>query len=97
MTASDAASGNQFGRSVAISGSTAVIGSPYRSSETGAAYVFGLSGTKWLQQAELADPPGGDLFGWSVAWTGSTALLGAPGTSSNVGAVYVVDYTEGSL
>jgi len=99
MTASDAASGNQFGSSVAISGSTAVIGAPYRNSETGAAYVFGLSGTKWLQQAELADPPAAanDLFGRSVAMTGSTALLGAPGTSSSVGAVYVVDYTEGSL
>jgi len=99
MTASDAASENGFGESVAISGSYAVIGSPYRNSETGAEYVFGLSGTKWLQRAELVDPAGAanDRFGLSVAMTSSTALIGAPGTSNSVGTVYVVDYTEGTL
>jgi hypothetical protein len=42
LTASDAASGDLFGISVAISGATAVVGAPLKHSVTGAAYVFGL-------------------------------------------------------
>ena len=40
LTASDAAANDQFGSSVAISGSTAVVGAPNNNSATGAAYVY---------------------------------------------------------
>ena len=40
LTASDGAPGDEFGSSVSISGSTAVISSPNRLSGTGAAYIF---------------------------------------------------------
>jgi hypothetical protein len=43
LTAADAAAGDQFGISVALSGSTALVGAFGHSSSTGAAYVFGLS------------------------------------------------------
>ena len=47
----------QFGNSVAVSGSTAVVGATYHTvgsnAEQGAAYVFVQSGTTWTQQAEL--------------------------------------------
>jgi hypothetical protein len=39
LTAADGAAGDQFG-SVAVSGSTAVVGAPDKNSTTGAAYVF---------------------------------------------------------
>ena len=82
LTASDAAAGDAFGCSVAISGSTAVVGAPGKNSKRGAAYVFMRSGTAWSQQAELtaSDGAAGDAFGSSVAISGSTAVVGAHGT-----------------
>ena len=80
LTAADGGSGDLFGSSVAIYGSTVLVGAPGANSFTGAAYVFARSGTAWSQQAKLtaADGGSGDLFGSSVAIYGSTAVLGAP-------------------
>jgi hypothetical protein len=91
LTASNGASADEFGGSVAISGSTVVVGASGHDSDSGAAYVFTRSGTTWSQQATLADPVGtdGDSFGSSVAITGSTAVIGAPGTGTGTGAAYV--------
>ena len=91
LTAADGASGNQFGYSVAISGSTVLVGAPaeYNSAPAAAAYVFTGSGQSWTQQAELTDGATGDGFGVSVATSGSTALVGAPGSNTNTGAGYV--------
>jgi hypothetical protein len=91
LTASDGGSGDQFGYSVALSGSTAVVGAPGWTSGTGSAYVFVRSGTTWSQQAQLAasDAIGGDNFGWSVAVYGGTAMVGAASKSASTGAAYV--------
>jgi hypothetical protein len=92
LIASDGAIGDEFGWSVAVSGSTAVVGAFDKA--VGAAYVFVDSGGTWTQQAELeASDEGGDRFGWSVALYGTTALVGAPthqvGSNSQQGAAYV--------
>jgi hypothetical protein len=91
LTAPDAAVGDYFGDSVAVSGSTAVIGAEYKDSGKGAAYVFVRSGMVWSEQAELkaADGVAGDLFGYSVAASGSTAVVGAVGRNGSIGAAYV--------
>ena len=91
LTASDGAAFDQFGFSVAISGSTAVVGAIGSKSSTGAAYVFARSGTTWSQQAKLTDAHGAvnDNFGYSVAISGSTAVVGSPFKNSNTGAAYV--------
>jgi hypothetical protein len=82
LTDPESATGDQYGYSVAISGSTAVVGAP----GTGAAYVFVGSGTTWSEQAKLTPKHGpAATFGWSVAISGSTAVVGQPGT----GAAYV--------
>jgi hypothetical protein len=95
LTASDAATGDYFGTSAALSadGLTAVVGAPAKSSSTGASYVFTSSGGVWTQQAELtaADAAANDSFGTSVAVNGdgTTALVGASGKDSYRGAGYV--------
>jgi uncharacterized repeat protein (TIGR03803 family) len=91
LIASDGAPNDQFGFSVAISGSTAVVGAYEKNSYTGAAYVFVRSGTTWTQQAELtaSDGAGGDAFGISVAISGSTAVVGAEGKNFLAGVAYV--------
>ena len=99
LTASDGASGDEFGYSVAVSGSTAVVGAPTHTvgsnTQEGAAYVFVQSGTTWSQQAELtaSDGAANDGFGWSVAVSGGTALVGNPGhtvgSNQSQGTAYV--------
>jgi hypothetical protein len=84
LTASDGGAYNYFGNSVALSGSTIVVGAPGHGTGSntaqGALYVFTQSGTNWSQQAELtpSDGEGYDQLGYSVAVSGSTVLVGAP-------------------
>ncbi|MDP7574209.1 MAG: FG-GAP repeat protein, partial [Phycisphaerales bacterium] len=50
---------NQFGYSVAMDGSTLVVGAPYTdnfSGNEGSATVFKLSGSTWIQDAYLPSP-----------------------------------------
>jgi len=108
LTASDGEAGDFFGQSVAVSGSTAVLGapchprsgSPFCQGGPGAAYVFGESGGTWSQQAELnpSDGAAGDEFGVSVSVSGSTILSGASlhTVGSNQGAAYVFTGSGGT-
>jgi YHS domain-containing protein len=92
LTASDAASGDEFANTLAISGNTVIIGAPYKNSYQGAVYVFTCSGNPctWKQQQELTATDGarGHVFGYSVAVSGGTAVIGAIGNSSR-GAAYI--------
>ncbi len=96
LVPSDGSAGDQFGRSVAIDGDTAVIGAwagdangPY----TGPAYVFRYSGSRWVEQQQLlpAPNPWTAFFGWSVAIDGDTTVISAHGEDHQAGAVYVFD------
>ncbi|MEI7899836.1 MAG: hypothetical protein WCK89_06255 [bacterium] len=97
LTAADAATDDQFGVSVSVSGDTAVVGAygdDDAGSSSGRAYVFVRSGTVWMQQAKLtaADAATGDAFGVSVSVSGGTAVVGAYGdddAGSSSGSAYV--------
>jgi len=91
LTAADAAANDSFGWSVAVSGSTAVVGAYGKNSNTGAAYVFTRSGSTWSQRAKLtaADAAPSAYFGYMVALSGSTVVVGAPGRNTGTGAAYV--------
>ncbi len=80
LTASDTASGDRFGTSVAVSGDTAVIGAfldDDAGSGSGSVYVFTRSGTTWTEQQKLtaSDPAAADIFGKSVSGSVYTALI----------------------
>lgn len=91
----DTEAGNEFGWSVAVHGSTAVIGAPYGGALRGAAYVFDLTTgsqvTKLLPDVRRL----GDDFGYGVAIEGNRVLVGAPGTNAIAGQGYVFDATTG--
>jgi hypothetical protein len=93
LTASDGASEDGLGQSVAISpdGGTVVAAAMSRDTYRGAVYVF--TGPGWRQQSELtaSDPAIEDFLGWSVATSsaGDEVLAGAVGHGSSAGAVYV--------
>jgi hypothetical protein len=97
LTASDGVVGDQFGWSMAISGSLLVVGANGKDGFTGAAYVFVRSGGVWTQRAKLTASDGapGDRFGWSVDLSGSTAVIGALHKDSDIGAAYVFVRSEG--
>ena len=106
LTSSDAATYDNLGYAVALSGDTALVGDPYKTvgdqGHVGAVYVYTWSGTSWSQQAELSDPDaaGSDYFGASVALSGDTALIGAWGATVNgqgsAGKAYIFTRSGGS-
>ncbi|MDQ6602554.1 MAG: FG-GAP repeat protein [Chloroflexota bacterium] len=79
LTANDAAKFDQFGKSVAVSGDTVVVGAHGKNKFTGAAYIFTRSGTTWSQQQKLIadDTVIPNDFGVSVAVSGDTVVIGA--------------------
>ena len=86
LTASDEARNNQFGTSVSLSGTHALVGAIRGTGSTqasGAAYLFAFDGTSWTQRSKLiaSDGDSYDTFGDSVSLSGARALVGA---STNV-------------
>jgi hypothetical protein len=82
LTADDAAAGDIFGISVAISGDSVVVGAwadNHAGDYAGSAYVFVRSGTTWSQQDKLTadDAAANDFFGHSVAISGDSVVVGA--------------------
>ncbi len=77
LTASDSAAGRVFGWAVALSGDTAVVGSPSTSIQ-GAAYVFVRSNGAWTEQANWTNQ---GSFGEAVAVSAETAVIGMPNQS----------------
>jgi hypothetical protein len=98
LTASDGAASDEFGISVAVSGSTIVAGAAGNNGGEGAVYVFSESAGGWAaatQTAELTASDGGDQLGSSVAVSGSTIVAGAAGRNTDRGAVYVFSEPAG--
>ena len=85
ITGSDTVAFDNFGRSVLISGDTAIVGATFHDHPvptSGSAYIFQRDAggpDNWGQVAELtaADAAGADFFGWFVSLSGDTAIVGA--------------------
>lgn len=104
LVASDGASGDDFGRDVAISGTTLIaaardarVGANARQ---GAVYVFEMPANGWVagtETAKLTASNGGvgHALGVSLAMHGDTVVAGAPGRNvgptESIGAVYVFE------
>jgi len=88
---------DEFGYSVAVSGTTMVVGAPFHADSAGSAYVFTETKGRWRLVTELqaADTVEGDEFGWSVAISGMTAVIGAPFHAMFAGRAYVFTETAG--
>ena len=91
LTASDGASGDQFGRSVAVDGSTILVGghqNDEKGTDSGSIYVFTEPTDGWADSREAAkliasDGRAGDRFGIALALDGDTALVAAPRKDAN--------------
>ena len=106
LTANDGAAYDNFGLSVALKGSTILVGSPRAAiganAGQGALYVFTESNGTWSQTQKLTASDGAtnDSFGESVALDGSTALIGAYNATINghtwQGAAYIFTESNGT-
>jgi hypothetical protein len=80
------ASGNEFGKALAIDGDTAVVGAvnmPHTGSVCrGAAFIFRRVGGAWIQETMIpADATNGQYFGKSVAVSGSRVFISSDGVN----------------
>eukprot|EP01043_Picozoa_sp_COSAG02_P039102 COSAG02_NODE_3063_length_7441_cov_56.123944_2_plen_532_part_00 len=96
LTGPAAAARDRFGKSVAVSGYTVVVGASGEDdhgSDSGAAYVFAEQPDgSWLQVAKLVAEAAeaGDRFGAVVAVSGNTVVVGVSDDNGHVGrAAYV--------
>eukprot|EP00698_Gefionella_okellyi_P019866 TRINITY_DN6156_c0_g1_i1.p1 TRINITY_DN6156_c0_g1~~TRINITY_DN6156_c0_g1_i1.p1 ORF type:complete len:860 (-),score=160.70 TRINITY_DN6156_c0_g1_i1:7-2586(-) len=91
---------SQFGRSVAASGNTLVVGAPtgtFASNNPGAAFVYELTNGVWTFVAVLkpceqcldGNCDDGDEFGQAVSIYGDTIVVGARDETASRGGVYV--------
>ncbi|MCB0517665.1 MAG: hypothetical protein H6577_00750 [Lewinellaceae bacterium] len=89
LTASNAASGDQFGNSVSLDGKFAVVGAPgptfSPNNTNGKAYVYQYLNGSWVQLAILTASDGAvaDMFGASVSISGDLVIVGAPSHDTN--------------
>ena len=93
ITASDGASGDYFGQSVAIQGDKIIVGAPRdddAGSSSGSAYVYNLDGTGEVK-ITASDAAANDQFGRSVAISDTHIVVGAlyNDDPNNSGSVYV--------
>jgi hypothetical protein len=104
LQASDGATNDWFGRSVARSGNTIIVGAPNHDQpdgdggmlgNAGAAYIFTYASGSWSQTAQLfaSDGAAGRNFGFTVAAVSQTrVVVGAPGGSR----LYAYTYSGGT-
>lgn len=88
LMAPDPVQGDYFGRSVAVSGNTIVVGafqSDLGATDGGAAFVFQRSNNDWTHSATLiaSDAAPGDAFGESISLDGNLLLIGSWLTDEN--------------
>jgi hypothetical protein len=102
LTASDAASGDQYGYNVAISDDGLVLAVGARSfNGKGGVYIYDWSGSFWVQRGAVltaSDAAANDLYGFSVAFNSDATILVVSavlweGAASDQGGVYIYDST----
>ena len=96
LTASDAATDERFGSSVAIGHGKIVVGAKSKFNVgNGAAYIYNLDGTGEVK-VTASDGVNGAFFGQAVAITSDKVYIGAPrqtvGSTTLAGAVYIYNH-----
>jgi hypothetical protein len=93
ITASDGASNDRFGHSVAIGNGRIVVGANGYNSFQGSAYIFDLNGTQ-LAKITASDGAAYEFFGRSVAIGNGRIVVGAYGDNSGSAYIFDLDGTQ---
>ncbi len=93
LEASDGEKDDNFGHSVALSDSTALVGAPFHDPligvDRGSAYVYVHESAGWSEQTILHSGGAGGNFGYSLDLSVDTAVIGATGFDSSRGCAYL--------
>ncbi len=101
LLADDGAALDHFGLSVAISGTTAIVGAVFdddNGRNSGSAYLFDITTGEQIAKLLPNDGAAADSFGSAVAISGTTAIVGAIFDDDNgifSGSAYLFDTTSG--
>ena len=100
LTALGGASGDQYGVSVAIDGTTAVVGSYFDNDnglQSGSAFVYDFNGTTWNLIIKLTASDGEpyDQFGNAIDIDGNNVVVGARYENTREGSLYLFNRNEG--
>lgn len=80
LIAADRSSGDTFGRAVALDGTRAVVGAPFKGLSSGAVYPYMFDGVSWLAGTAMnASATASGYEGWALALRGDRLLVGVPG------------------
>lgn len=94
------ATNQEFGTSVAISGSTVLIGAWRRNggaNESGRAYLYSAVNGAFIANILDPSPSAGGRFGWTAAINENYAVTSSYVHGGNTGEVYVFNSTDGTL
>ena len=99
LHAEDGADSSRFGTSIAISGTTAIVGSILAENPgeiyAGSVYLFDTETGLQTAQFFPSNPEAYLYFGSAVAISDTTAIIGAPSFQVGSGAVYIFDLKTG--
>lgn len=104
LTPSDGIADRRFGRALAISGDTVVVGATPQSitGEPGTVYIFernqgGASNWGEARKIQAPEDPEGDVFGRSVVIDGDRLVVGAIADGHGPGAVWIFERDHGGV
>ena len=87
--------GDEFGFSIAVDGTTAIVGAPDGGVGAGSAYLFDLTTGQQMHRLTASDSQDHNDFGSAVEIHGDIALVGAQGQAGVAGATYVYNVKTG--
>lgn len=104
LIATDNASGDRFGNSVAIDSGRVLVGAEgddtdENGNSSGSAYLFDAATGNQIAKLIAADGSDGEQFGFAVALSGDLAIVSAPGDEDNgvfSGSAYIFDAATGA-
>ncbi|NOG55242.1 MAG: hypothetical protein HND57_13115 [Planctomycetes bacterium] len=91
LLADDGRAYDNFGHSVAISGTTTIVGCPWhddRGEMSGSAYLFDITTGQQIKELLVNDGRASDSFGYSVAISADVAIVGAS-LDDEIGSAYI--------
>ena len=102
ITPSDGAAGDNFGCSISIDGTNAIIGARTeddKGTDAGAVYYFKYDGVNWneVNKVTASDGAANDNFGVAVSISGLNVIIGASADNSNQGSAYLFEIKDGIL
>lgn len=95
LIANEGTPGDEFGFSIAVDGTTAIVGAPDGGVGAGSAYLFDLTTGQQLHRLTASDSQDHNDFGSAVEIHGDIALVGAQGQAGVPGATYVFNVKTG--